>query len=141
MWQALVKTAHRLVTDLNRTWAREQAPVARPRRYLPAVCEELRPLRRVTLTDEVTRTLFDEYAAHRRSERGDEETGWVLLGLRDGDEATVVATLPAGMECNAGVAHAHFNTEAQALASRIVRQADRRLRIVGVAPPDPGHPR
>lgn len=60
MWQALVKTARRLVTDLNRTWAREQAPVGRPRRYLPAVCEELRPLRRVTLTDEVTRTLFEE---------------------------------------------------------------------------------
>jgi hypothetical protein len=42
------------------------------------------------------------------------------------------------MECNAGVAHVYFNSTAQALASRIVRQADRRLRILGVVHTHPG---
>ena len=72
------------------------------------------PLRRVLLTDGVAHTLFEEYAAHRSEARGDEETGWVLLGLREADEAVVLATLPAGAEADAGVAHVRFNSEAQA---------------------------
>lgn len=96
------------------------------------------PLRRVLLTDGVGRTLFEEYAAHRAAERGDEETGWVLLGLRERDEAVALATLPAGTRRDAGVAHVRFNSNAQALASRIVRQADRRLTILGVVHTHPG---
>src|SRR5213592_3102696 len=46
-----------------------------------------RRLERIVLTDGVARTLFDDYAEHRRSERGEEEIGWILLGLRRGDEA------------------------------------------------------
>lgn len=95
-------------------------------------------LRRVVLTDQVSRTLFAEYAAHRASDRGSEETGWVLLGLREADEAVVVATLPAGAERDAGEAHVRFNADAQALASRIVRQADRRLTLLGVVHTHPG---
>lgn len=90
------------------------------------------------LTDEVARTLFEEYSAHRESDRGGEETGWVLMGLRAGDEAVVMATLPAGANRDAGKAHVRFDWEAQAVASRIVRQDDRRLTMLGVAHTHPG---
>jgi proteasome lid subunit RPN8/RPN11 len=96
------------------------------------------PLKRVTLSDEVGRTLFEEYAAHRQGPRGHEETGWVLLGLREANEAVVLATLPAGAERNAGVAHVRFNSVGQALGSRIVRQADRRLTMLGIVHTHPG---
>lgn len=98
----------------------------------------MRPLARLRLTDEVSRTLFEEYAAHRATPRGDEETGWALLGLRDGDEAIALATLPAGAEREAGEAHVRFNSAAQAFASRLVRQADRRLTLLGVVHTHPG---
>jgi hypothetical protein len=82
--------------------------------------------------------LFEEFAAHRRAERGEEETGWVLLGLRESDEAIALATLPAGTLRDAGVAHVRFNSDGQALASRMVRQLDRRLTILGVVHTHPG---
>ena len=96
------------------------------------------PLQRVRIADEVARMLFDEYGAHRKSERGEEETGWLLLGLRDTKEAIALATLPAGAEREAGEAHIRFNSGAQAVASRIVRQADRRLALLGVVHTHPG---
>ena len=138
MFQALVSTASRLLDDLNRSWFRDRVPPgpgqldgqARPRVY--------QRLQRVVLTDEVSRTLFDEFAAHRQSARGDEETGWVLLGLREVDEALVLATLPAGAGRHAGVAHVRFNCSGQALASRIVRQHDRRLTMLGLVHTHPG---
>ena len=80
------------------------------------------PLQRVLVADGVGRTLFREYAAHRGEARGDEETGWVLLGLREANEAVALATLPAGTERDASVAHVRFNSSGQALGSRIVRQ-------------------
>ncbi len=137
MWQAVLSTASRFLKDVNRTWLREQAAVGRPRHERRAG-SAAQPVRRVTLTDDVSQNLFAGYAAHRRSARGEEETGWVLLGHRERDEVVVLATLPAGMDCNAGVAHVAFNSDAQAVASRIVRQSDRRLRIVGVVHTHPG---
>jgi hypothetical protein len=95
-------------------------------------------LTRVVLTDEVGRTLFDEYAAHRTTDRGAEEIGWQLLGVRTADAAVVLATLPAGADRDAGQEHVRFNAEAQALASRIVRQTDRRLAPLGVVHTHPG---
>jgi len=92
----------------------------------------------VLLTDGVGRTLFEEFANHRAEARGDEETGWLLLGLREAREAIVVATLPAGPRRDASVAHVRFNSSAQVLASRIVRQSDRRLTTVGVVHTHPG---
>ena len=50
----------------------------------------------------------------------------------------VLATLPAGTACNAGVSHVQFNSSGQALGSRIVRQADRRLTMLGVVHTHPG---
>jgi proteasome lid subunit RPN8/RPN11 len=138
MFQALVRTAERFINDVNRFVRGRQVPVSEVHPNVAAVQHAYRPLQRVTLTDEVSRTFFNEYAAHRESPRGHEETGWVLLGLREETEAIVLATLPAGTERNAGVAHVRFNSAAQALASRIVRQADRRLTMLGVVHTHPG---
>jgi len=95
-------------------------------------------LARVYLTAEVSRTLFEEYAAHRASDRGREEMGWVLLGVRGPDEATVLATLPAAADRDAGEAHVWITGPAHVLASRIVRQLDRRLTMLGVVHTHPG---
>ena len=54
------------------------------------------------------------------------------------DEAVALATLPAGTRRDAGVAHVRFNSSAQALAARIVRQTDRRLTMLGVVHTHPG---
>jgi hypothetical protein len=123
---------------LNRTWLRDLSPIADARPTAAPVPKQYGPLKRVTLSDEVGRTLFEEYAAHRQGPRGHEETGWVLLGLREEHEAIVLATLPAGAERNAGVAHVRFNSTAQAMGSRIVRQADRRLTMLGIVHTHPG---
>jgi hypothetical protein len=138
MLRALVSTASRLLSDLDRSLSPDSLPelekidppAPSPRTY--------RRLERVVLTDEISLTLFEEYAEHRRGSRGEEETGWVLLGLREETEALVLATLPAGANRNAGVAHVQFNSDAQALASRIVRQSDRRLCMLGVVHTHPG---
>jgi proteasome lid subunit RPN8/RPN11 len=128
----------RLAVDrwLDRIW-----PSAPPPR-LPAAPPEppkaYEPLARIILTDGVSRSLFEQYAEHRASVRGNEETGWILVGLRQPDEAIVLATLPAGAGRDAGIAHVRFNAEAQALASRILRQEDRRLVILGVVHTHPG---
>jgi proteasome lid subunit RPN8/RPN11 len=133
--RALAGAAAELLQTLTR-------PTPRPAPSRPAVPvtgpKPLRPLRRLRLTDEVSRTLFEEYAAHRSGERGDEETGWVLLGLREGDDALALATLPAGAGREAGQAHVRFNSSAQALASRVVRQHDRRMTMLGVVHTHPG---
>jgi hypothetical protein len=98
----------------------------------------LEPLRRLQLTDGVSRTLFEEYARHRQTENGDEETGWILLGLRKRDQAIALATLPAGTLSDTGVAHVRFNSLGQEIGSRIVRKQDRRLKILGVVHTHPG---
>jgi len=140
MWQALFDKANSLLGDLQRSLFRPRpAPVAAGRPLpLPPVVTDYRRLSRVVLTDGVGRTLFEEFAAHRTEATEETETGWMLLGLRQADEAVVLATLPAGAEADAGVAHIRFNSEAQAVASRIVRQFDKRLNIVGVVHTHPG---
>jgi len=123
------------------------ADLTRPR-ALPGPAEALKlgaappeayePLERVVLTDEVSRTLFEEYAGHRKTDRGEEETGWLLLGLRHADHVVVMATLPAGTERDAGEAHVQFNSPAQTLGYRIAWQWERRLTILGVVHTHPG---
>jgi len=88
--------------------------------------------------EDVLRLLFEEYEEHRRTERGEEETGWILLGRRDVDQATVMATLPAGANRDAGEAHVQFDSTVQVVASRIVRQKDRRLVLLGIVHTHPG---
>jgi proteasome lid subunit RPN8/RPN11 len=92
----------------------------------------------VLVTAEVAQVLFREYGAHRATERGEEEIGWVLLGRRDLNEATVLASLPAGADREAGEAHVRFNSVAQIVASRFVRQNDRRIGMLGVVHTHPG---
>ncbi len=60
------------------------------------------------------------------------------MGLRRETDALVLATLPAGAGREAGEAHVRFNADAQAVASRILRQADRRLTILGIVHTHPG---
>jgi proteasome lid subunit RPN8/RPN11 len=138
MLQALVSTANRLLGDLQRSLRGQRQPGPELLAPPAAPARKYRRLERVILTDEVSRTLFEEYATHREGTRGEEETGWVLLGVREVSEVLVLATLPAGAERNAGVSHVRFNASAQALASRIVRQMDRRLAMVGVVHTHPG---
>ncbi len=137
MLQALVSSARGLLNDFRRSWQRPRPTPPAPREIVSAATN-YGPLQRVLVTDEVARTLFEEYAVHRAAECGDEETGWHLLGLREAREAIVLATLPAGSESDAGVAHIRFNSTAQAVASCIVRQQDRRLRSLGVVHTHPG---
>lgn len=132
----LLRRARELIADLAR---QPSGPAGgRPAGTSPMTPPRYERLARVVLTDDVARTLFEEYAAHRASDRGAEETGWVLLGTRDEAGAVVLATLPAGAERDAGREHVQFNSTAQALASRIVRQADRRLALLGVVHTHPG---
>src|SRR5438552_17942165 len=103
-----------LATLARRVWTyfrRSFFPPPRPRSLpspAPVSAVELQPLRRLRLTEGVAQTLFEEYAEHRRGPRGAEETGWVLLGTREQDEAVAVATLPAGTRRDAGVAPVPF---------------------------------
>jgi proteasome lid subunit RPN8/RPN11 len=137
MWLALVRKARQVWEEWRRAWQRQPVELPLPEVW-PDAAVEYRPLERLVLTDDVCRTLFEEYAQHRESQRGDEETGWVLMGLREESEAIALATLPAGAEREAGIAHVRFNANAQALASRILRQEDRRLGILGVVHTHPG---
>jgi len=138
MWQTLVKKAHQFLSQLCRLFSRLDRDVPRPRSSLPSPPISYAPLQRVLLADEVGRTLFEEYAQHRSQGRGEDETGWLLLGLREASEAVVLATLPAGIEADASQTHVWFNSTAQAVGSRIVRQQDRRLTILGVVHTHPG---
>ena len=135
MFQALRRAALRWYRELNWSFPRPR-PLAAPERQ--PLSRPLQPLRRVRLTDGVSRTLFEEFAAHRAGARGEEETGWFLLGYREPAEAVALATLPAGTQCQAGIAHIQFNTIDQIVGSRIVRQHDRRLSILGVVHTHPG---
>jgi proteasome lid subunit RPN8/RPN11 len=130
-WSATIEAAKRLLAAIR-------PPLEPSSKSLVLPARPLAPLARVRLTDEVCRVLFAEYAAHLSGDRGDEETGWALLGYREGDTALVTATLPAGTERQAGQGHVHFNRTAQALASRIVRQEDKRLTLLGIVHTHPG---
>jgi proteasome lid subunit RPN8/RPN11 len=137
MLNGLVSTANRWLGNLNRSLLGDRLPLPEPPE-LPAAPRSYRRLRRVLLTDEVSRTLFQEYAAHRAGARGEEEIGWVVLGVREDDHAIALATLPAGAQRQAGVAHVQFNTTAQAVASCILRQEEKRLTMLGVVHTHPG---
>lgn len=135
-FQALVSTASQLLNDIHRAVFRPEPPRSPAPQGPSAISYS--PLQRLLVTDGVAHTLFEEYASHRSEARGEEETGWLLLGLRESKEAIVLATLPAGAERDAGVAHVRFNSLGQAVGSRIVRQTDRRLGILGVVHTHPG---
>jgi len=124
---ALARWRRRLIAD-RPTMA--VVPVAAPKVY--------RPLQRVVLADGVLDTLFNDFARHRATARGDEEFGWAILGIREESEAIVVAALPAGAQRHASLTHIQFHSNAQAVAARLLRQRDRRLGMLGVVHTHPG---
>ncbi len=131
---------------LNRleSWWRSPGAAEAPAAEMPAPAptppapSAPRRLDRVVLSEGVASTLFDDYAAHCLSPRGAEEIGWILMGVRQDAEAIALAALPAGAERDASQVHVRFNADAQGLASRILRQKDKRLQIVGVVHTHPG---
>jgi proteasome lid subunit RPN8/RPN11 len=138
MFQGLSTLAQRLLSTIQpRIVLPLPAPVQSPdeRRLETARLEKLK---RVILTDGVGRTLFEEFADHSLSERRHEETGWLLLGLRRASEAIVLATLPAGSRRDAGVAHVRFDSASQMVASRLLRQQEPDLRVLGIVHTHPG---
>jgi proteasome lid subunit RPN8/RPN11 len=138
MLNSLKCTGRRWWESWRQFWQRPASPARALPEPAPLPAAGLEPLERLVLTDGVCRTLFEEYYDHRQGKRGDEETGWILMGHRHGNEALALATLPAGAEREAGVAHVRFNSDAQALASRILRQEDKQLGILGVVHTHPG---
>ncbi|MEI7688166.1 MAG: Mov34/MPN/PAD-1 family protein [Planctomycetota bacterium] len=97
-----------------------------------------RRLERIVLTEGVVGTLFDDFDRHRETARGEEEFGWVLLGVREETEAVVLAALPAGAQRHASLTHIQFHSNAQTVATRWLRQTDKRLAMLGVAHTHPG---
>ncbi|MCS7166041.1 MAG: Mov34/MPN/PAD-1 family protein [Gemmatales bacterium] len=138
-----------MISFVQRLWQRLQAWLDLPAKTMaiasaPGPAGELtkpkalRRLERVWFSSATVKSLFDMFAEHRQSDRGEEETGWVLLGYRREAEAVVLAALPAGSFREAGIAHVRFNTLAQAVATRILRARDRQLTVLGVAHTHPG---
>jgi len=138
MWQVLVQATGRLVKEVSWALRRGHVPENLSAALADGQSRQLEPIKRLVLTDGVSHTLFEEYAAHRRSSRGEEEIGWVLLGRREGNDAIALATLPAGMQRDAGIAHVRFHTEAMALGYRVIFKVDRRLTLLGVVHTHPG---
>lgn len=139
MLRSLVSAASQYLNELNRSLWAGRLPSAELEPPPSAARKPVyKRLERVLLTDEVNRTILEEFAAHRQGSRGEEETGWVLLGVREERQALVLATLPAGAGADTGVAHVRFNSEAQAVASRMVRQWDKSLTMLGVVHTHPG---
>jgi proteasome lid subunit RPN8/RPN11 len=136
MLRGLLTTASYWLHGVNRALARERTPAASL--FVPHPPRTYGRLQRAVLTREVADTLFGDFAEHRAGPRGDEEVGWILLGVREATEVRVCAVLPAGADRDAGVAHVYFNSTAQSVASRILRQTDRRLGMVGVVHTHPG---
>ena len=64
MLHGLVSTASRFLNNLQRSLFRERVPVLESEAPAAAPAS-YRRLERVVLTDEVSRTLFGEFAAHR----------------------------------------------------------------------------
>jgi proteasome lid subunit RPN8/RPN11 len=138
MWRALVSILQRFGEEVGRTFRQPVPRSVEPAAPLPPKPMRLQPLERVVLTDGVGRTLFEEFASHVAGPSGEDETGWMLLGIREETSALVVATLPAGANSDAGVGHVRFDSWSQAIGSRILRQSDRRLGIVGIVHTHPG---
>jgi Prokaryotic homologs of the JAB domain len=120
------------------SWWRKASAAETLAAKMPTPPSAPRRLERVVLSEGVASTLFDDYAAHCVSPRGAEEIGWILMGLRQDTEAIALAALPAGAERDASQVHIRFNADAQGLASRILRQKDKRLQILGVVHTHPG---
>jgi len=136
--QALLSKSQRWLARWRGPGREVRVPPAALREPGASPAQAIQPLKRVLVTADVAKQMFQEYGAHRMTERGEEEIGWVLLGRRDLNEATVLASLPAGADRQSGEAHVIFNSIAQVVGYRYVWQVDRRLVMLGVAHTHPG---
>lgn len=130
VWKWLLATITRMRASLVASRPIPVDPPSPPKSY--------RPLERVELRRGVLLTLFDDFARHRETARGDEEIGWAILGIRHERHAEIVAALPAGAQRSASLTHIQFHSEAQAVATRMLRQRDKRLSLLGVVHTHPG---
>jgi len=92
----------------------------------------------VKINSGVLRTMFEDFHAHRGTARGEEETGWLLIGRRESAGVVIEAALPPGEFRDAGVAHVNMNSTAQSVAMRILKKAHPDLDVLGVAHTHPG---
>jgi proteasome lid subunit RPN8/RPN11 len=140
MWQTLVRRARQILDRTRHTWWPERSTPVRPAATTPSPApHDYQPLEKIVLSEGVSNTLFEDFAAHRAAARAAEETGWILMGYREPRAAVITATLPAGTNRDAGVSHVRFDSAAQAFGSRILRQKDKRLMMLGVAHTHPGN--
>src|SRR5262249_36878536 len=72
--QGFRDVARQLWGVLQRSLFRPRGMISSAVQEAPGLPKHYEPLRRVLLTDGVGRTLFEEFAAHREAEHGDEET-------------------------------------------------------------------
>jgi proteasome lid subunit RPN8/RPN11 len=86
----------------------------------------------------VGQTLVQGYRNHLNQERGDEETGWLLMGYREKKHAVVVAAVPSGEFREASSTHVKFNSQAQVVAGRLLRQLHDKLEVLGLFHTHPG---
>jgi proteasome lid subunit RPN8/RPN11 len=111
----------------------EVTPVPAPVEAPPVSAEPVIAIRAGVLA-----TMFKDFHSHRATDRGNEETGWLLLGRRDGRGATIEAALPPGEFRDAGMAHVNMNSTAQSVAMRLLKRAHSHLDVLGVAHTHPG---
>jgi len=83
---------------------------------------DLVPIKYMLISSGVGQTLVQGYRNHLNQERGDEETGWLLMGYREKKHAVVVAAVPSGEFREASSTHVKFNSQAQVVAGRLLRQ-------------------
>ncbi len=99
---------------------------------------DLVPIKYMLISSGVGQTLVQGYRNHLNQERGDEETGWLLMGYREKKHAVVVAAVPSGEFREASSTHVKFNSQAQVVAGRLLRQLHDKLEVLGLFHTHPG---
>lgn len=83
-------------------------------------------------------TMFEDFQKHKETDRGEEETGWMLLGRREAGVVIIEAALPPGEFRDAGTAHVNVNSTAISVAMRVLKKSHPRLDVIGMAHTHPG---
>lgn len=126
-------------TNVSATAGRTEAPAALGTATTNPPVEATKLPAAVRIHSGVLRTMFDDFHEHKATDRGQEETGWLLLGRRSGTDGVIVeAVLPPGEYRDAGTAHVNMNSTAQAVAMRILKKSHPELDVLGVAHTHPG---
>lgn len=99
---------------------------------------DLSPITHVLISSGVGNTLVQGYRNHLDQDRGDEETGWLLMGYREKKRAIIMAAVPSGEFREASSTHVKFNSQAQVVAGRLLRQVHQKLEVLGLFHTHPG---